>query len=534
MRHTLPLIVLLLIGVQSAVQAHPGEVVKGFQAPYSRSTGLTFDGQYLWLADHQADRLACLDPETGAVVKELASPGFWPMGLAWDGEYLWNVDAQQGKIFQVDPSDGTIRNTIDAPSSSPEGLVWDGKTLWVSDPSGDRIMKIDLSDGTAVQTFPAPAENPQGLAFDGTYLWCSDRILDEIHMIDPENGEVIMVLKSPGPYPRGLSWDGRFLWNVDYQTDSLYRIIRHDEEPYKLENTRHARVTLTHEVKAFGQGKLHNLDVYMAIPEDLPQQRVLNIAFSPEEYNTVKDRWNQSFAHFQYQDTPSEATIRSTMTVETEVSEINYFIFPERCGTLRDIPRDIRKTYTADGSKYLLDDPYIQKLAKEAIGEETNPYWMARKIFDHVRNTLEYKLEGGWNVAPVVLKRGTGSCSEYTFSFIALCRAAGIPARYVGAIVVRGDHASLDIYFHRWPQVYLPNYGWVTMDPQGGDKKLPRDRAMYIGHLSNRFLITTQGGGDSEYLGWYYNHFAQYQTDPQIQINIEEFGEWEPVKPEQE
>ena len=234
-------------------------------------------------------------------------------------------------------------------------------------------------------------------------------------------------------------------------------------------------------------------------------------------------------AHFHYHDITSNAVLRTVMTVEAEVSEIHYFIFPDRCGTLRDIPRDIKRDYTADGSKYLTADPYIQNLAQEIVGNETNPYWMARRIFDRVRNMLEYKLEGGWNVAPVVLQRGTGSCSEYSFSFIALCRAAGIPARYVGALVVRGDDASLDIYMHRWPQVYLPNYGWVTMDSQGGDRNLPRDRATYIGHLLNRFLITTQGGGDSEYLGWYYNLFTGYQFDPQLLINLEEFAEWEPL-----
>ncbi|UCH10070.1 MAG: transglutaminase, partial [Fidelibacterota bacterium] len=419
--------------------------------------------------------------------------------------------------------------TIAAPRSSVEGLAWDGQTLWVTDPRGDQVMKLDLSDGTAVQIFPSPAADPQGLTFDGTYLWCSDRILDEVHMIDPQNGEVIMILKSPGAYPRGLAWDGRHLWNVDYQTDSLYQLIRQDQEPYRLENTRHARITLTHEVKIYGQGQLLDLNVHIAIPEDLPQQKIMNIAFDPKLYSTVSDRWNQAIAHFRYQDIASEATIRSIMTVEAEVSEIRYFIFPDRCGTLKDIPRDIKRLYTADGSKYLTTDPYIQELAGKIVGDETNPYWMARKIFDHVRNVMEYKMEGGWNVAPMVLKRGTGSCSEYTFSFIALCRAVGIPARYVGAIVVRGDDASLDRAFHRWPEVYLPHYGWVTIDPQGGDKELPRDRAMYIGHLSNRFLITTQGGGDSEYLGWYYNVFSHYQTDPKVEINVEEFGEWEPV-----
>ena len=529
MRYLPLLVVSVLMLSTTTVLAYPGETVATVPAPSSRPTGLTFDGRHLWVADHETDKLTCLDPRTGEIVKEIASPGFWPMGLAWDGKYLWNVDLRQGRIFQIDPEDGTIRNTISAPRSSVEGLAWDGETLWLTDPGNDLLMKIDLSDGTAVKLFPSPAKDPQGLTFDGTYLWCSDRILDEIHMIDPNNGEVMLVTKSPGPYSRGLAWDGQYLWNVDYQTDSLYQLVRSDEDRYRLENTRHAVVTLTHEVKAYGSGELQNLDLYIALPEELPQQKIFQVAFNPEDYRTVKDRWNQSFAHISYDDIQAEATIRSTMTVEAEVSEITYFIFPDRVGSLKDIPRDIKRLYTTDGSKYLLSDPFIQKTATDIVGDETNPYWMARRIFDYVRNTLEYKLEGGWNVAPVVLERGTGSCSEYSFSFIALCRAAGIPARYVGAIVVRGDDASLDIYFHRWPQVYLPNYGWVTMDPQGGDKELPRDRAMYIGHLSNRFLITTQGGGDSEYLGWYYNYFATYSTDPQVQVNIEEFAEWEPV-----
>jgi len=510
--------------------AHPGKVIKTLTSPAKFPSGLTFDGKNLWLADYREDRIYVVDPADGQVLRHIPSPGFWPMGLAWDGKYLWNVDQKQKKIFRLDPADGTILFVIDAPSANPEGLTWDGKTLWVSDARDKTIMKLDLSDGTALKSFAAPAQSAQGLTFDGRYLWCSDRFTDEIYMIDPESGEVIIIIKAPGSYPRGLAWDGKYLWNVDYQSDQIYQMIRQDDEHFILTDPRKAKISLIHDAKVYGTGMLKNMDVYLAIPENLPQQNIAFLRFNPIKYELLKDRWGQAVAHFNYQDTQSSSALTTIMEVEAEIAAIQYFIFPDRCGSLKDIPKEIVKTYTADGSKYVMSDPYIQNLAKQIVGTETNPYWIARKIFDYVRNTLEYHLEGGWNVAPFVLKRGTGSCSEYTFSFIALARSAGLPARYVGAIVVRGDDASMDDVFHRWPEVYLPNYGWIPIDPQGGDKPLARDRARNIGQLSNRFLITTQGGGDSEYLGWYYNYNQNYQTDPQVLINLETFAEWEPLE----
>jgi len=524
------LFLLLIITIPVLSFAYPGKVIDSFPAPGGFCTGMTFEENHLWVADYKADKLYMLDIETGEIKRSIPSPGFWPKGLAWDGEFLWNVDGQQKMIFQINPKDGTILRAIYSPSDYPAGLTWDGETLWLSDYKKKEVMKLDLNDGTAIKKYTAPSRYPQGLTYDGTYIWCADRRSDEIYMIDPSNGEVINILKSPAPYPRGLAYDGKYLWNVDYQADSIYKLVRQDDEKYVLNETRNTNVTLTHEVKVYGNGKLKDLSVYIAIPENMPQQKILSLEFSPKKYKTEKDKWDQQIAVFNYKNIPTETTTESIMEVEAEISEIRYFIFPDKCGTLDDIPENIQSIYTANGSKYLLDDEYIQKRVKEIVGNEKNPYWIARKIFDFVRNTLEYKLEGGWNNAPFVLQRGTGSCSEYTFSFIALCRAAGLPARYVGAIVVRGDDASLDDVFHRWPEVYLPNYGWIPIDPQGGDKPLPRNRAMNIGNLSNRFLITTQGGGDSEYLGWYYNHNEEYRTEPQVQVNVEAFGEWEPIE----
>ncbi|MBN1159545.1 MAG: glutaminyl-peptide cyclotransferase, partial [Bacteroidales bacterium] len=520
--------ILALFFMVPGLRAHPGRIIQSFPLPANFCTGLTFDGQDLWVADYKTDIIYKIDPVSGEVLHQIPSPGFWPTGLAWDGKNLWNVDREQDKIFRIDPEDGTILWTIDTPCADPDGMTWDGTTLWLGDAGDNTIIKIDLCDGTAVKTLNGPAQSVNGLAFDGRYLWSSDRNLDEIYMIDPATGEVIMIFDAPGPYSRGLAWDGSDLWNVDYQTDSLYRIVRMDEEHFRLTDTRSARITLTHEVKVYGQGNLKSLDVFIAMPEDMPHQKIFNQLFTPENYKRINDRWQQPVASFSYQDVPPNTVVQSIMMVDAEISAIRYFIDPDQVGPLESIPGNISRLYTTNGSKYQTDDPYIQNQVREVVGNETNPYWMARKIFNYVRNTLEYEMAGGWNAAPVVLQRRTGSCSEYTFSFISMCRAAGLPARYAGALVVRGDDASLDESWHRWPEVYLPNYGWIPMDPQGGDKPSPRDQAMSIGNLSNRFLITTRGGGDSEYLAWYYNMNEMYQSEPQVKVHIEKFGEWEP------
>jgi transglutaminase-like putative cysteine protease len=144
---------------------------------------------------------------------------------------------------------------------------------------------------------------------------------------------------------------------------------------------------------------------------------------------------------------------------------------------------------------------------------------------------MKYELSGGWNLAPTVLKRGTGSCSEYTFVYIAMCRAAGLPARYVGAITVRGDDASWDDVHHRWVEIYLPGYGWIPVDPSGGDASLPQEQANGFGYVDNRFLITTTSGGGSEYLDWNYNGNERWISKGKCKVVVESFGEWTPVTP---
>jgi transglutaminase-like putative cysteine protease len=124
----------------------------------------------------------------------------------------------------------------------------------------------------------------------------------------------------------------------------------------------------------------------------------------------------------------------------------------------------------------------------------------ARVIFEHQAKVIAYDRSGGWNNAAAVLERGTGSCSEYTFALVSLLRRAGIPARYVGALSERGDEASFDDVFHRWAEAYFPGYGWIPLDANAAHGQPPGERAALFGGRSNGHVVTTVGGGASEYL----------------------------------
>jgi hypothetical protein len=410
-------------------------------------------------------------------------------------------------------------------------LAWDGSYLWCIDDLSNELIQFSPLDGTTISSFSSPAPNPSGLAYDGQYLWVCDRGKDEIYLVDPSDGRVVMITNSPGPYPAGLCYDGNFLWNIDYQHDKLYQLITRNDEPFRRTKERKGKVIFTHQIKNFGPGLVTTADLHIAIPVNRDNQELSGTpVFNMKPDDFVTDRWGQQTAHFHFENLEAGMTKTVEMTTMATTWEVRYFIFPDKVGSLDQVPEEIRSKYLEDNEKFQLSHPVIQQAVRQAAGEEQNPYRIMRNIFDYINDHMYYEMTGGWNTAPTVLSRGNGSCSEYTFVFISMCRAAGIPARYAGSVVVRGEDASMDDVFHRWAEVYLPGYGWIPVDPSRGDQDWPRDQASAIGSVSGTLLITTQSGGGSETLGWTYNSNQFWTTEPKTYVNFENFADWEIVE----
>jgi transglutaminase-like putative cysteine protease/sugar lactone lactonase YvrE len=509
------------------ITARPiGAVLGSIPSPGPCVTGLTWDGQHLWAADHKTDTLYKLGPK-GAVLGRLPTPGYRPAGLAWDGRHLWNVDPLAQKLYRVDVKREVVDRTVDAPVPEARALGWDGKHLWLASARKGRMHRIDRGDGTTVDSHRTPSASVEGLAFDGRYLWVTDRVADRLHVVDPEGGEVLFSVKAPGPHVTGVAFDGKDLWVADYQTDRIYRLEhRGDGKPVRRAKKRQ-RVLLTHQLRNLGPGKVVEADVYIAVPRDNLSQQLRGVRFKPAPTEMLTDQWGQKVARFRFTNLEAGRFATVTMAAGARLFDVRHQVYPH---LVRGVVPARERRYLADGSKYLKNDPAIRKAVKQAVGKERSPYWIARRIYRHVHQRMFYKLSGGWNVAPRVLQRGNGSCSEYSFVFISMCRAAGIPARYVGSLVVRKDDASFDDVFHRWVEIYLPGYGWLPVDPSRGDKKSEVKRSDAFGHLEPVFLITTQGGGGSTYLDWQYNANERWACKGRCEVQVESIAEWSPVK----
>eukprot|EP00913_Durusdinium_trenchii_P004218 g3910.t1 len=130
------------------------------------------------------------------------------------------------------------------------------------------------------------------------------------------------------------------------------------------------------------------------------------------------------------------------------------------------------------GTKSMPTDGIVKDTAMRIIGNRTHPEEKARAIYDWViDNTFRDAKIAGCGVGNVkdMLESGYfgGKCADISSLFVALARAAGLPARDVFGIRVAdsGDFKSLgragDITKaqHCRAEVYVGGRGWIAVDP---------------------------------------------------------------------
>jgi hypothetical protein len=182
------------------------------------------------------------------------------------------------------------------------------------------------------------------------------------------------------------------------------------------------------------------------IPFDWPEQqvRVLNEEVSPMaklSYETVGGAAKRMMVNISNLPAGQEAKVLVTFEITRQEQlppeKTDSFVLPEK----KKLDRSVLP-YLGP-SKYIeTTNSKIRSLAKE-IGTDKEHAWdHVEAIYDWVREKVQYK-EGPIKGAVAALKDGTGDCEELSSLFIAICRAADIPARTVW------------VHGHCYPEFYL-------------------------------------------------------------------------------
>jgi transglutaminase-like putative cysteine protease len=85
-------------------------------------------------------------------------------------------------------------------------------------------------------------------------------------------------------------------------------------------------------------------------------------------------------------------------------------------------------------------------------------------VSHHIHTHYEYARDVTLVNSPIdhLLEKRKGVCQDFTHLMIALLRSFGIPARYVSGYIHRANQESQS---HAWCEAWLPDLGWVGLDP---------------------------------------------------------------------
>ncbi len=150
---------------------------------------------------------------------------------------------------------------------------------------------------------------------------------------------------------------------------------------------------------------------------------------------------------------------------------------------------------------HIVFSPYLKNLAKEIVGDETNPLLKAKKIYEYITSHVMYSFMRQYITLPLIAEYAAtslkGDCGVQALLFITLCRIVGIPASWQA-----GLYAPKEIIGnHDWARFYIAPYGWLFADCSFGGSAYRQGstlrREFYFGHLDPfRIVSASKFQGD--------------------------------------
>ena len=122
-------------------------------------------------------------------------------------------------------------------------------------------------------------------------------------------------------------------------------------------------------------------------------------------------------------------------------------------------------------SRFVGSSDLLTSLASDLkLDRNSDPWTLLLRINTEIFRAFEYTPQSTQVDSPIddALRTRRGVCQDFAHIMLALVRPLGIPARYVSGYLYHGeqDHdRSLAGATHAWIEAWLPEYGWIGLDP---------------------------------------------------------------------
>jgi len=275
------------------------------------------------------------------------------------------------------------------------------------------------------------------------------------------------------------------------------------EELGQIEYDIEQEFTLTNE----GPGVASRVRLLVALIKTRePYQTVTSIVMSPDDYETIEDKYGNTFAQFEFVDMDVRDVATVKITYHVAIRRLSYTNNLGACEEGGRVP-----TKFLEPEQWIeADAEEIEALAKQITEAQSDSGDKARAIYDWVGDNIDYSgYCGDDRGALFALNNMAGDCSEFSDLLAALSRAVGIPVRAVEGITLEKPGSPV---VHGWVEVYLGGIGWIPADPTWGRFAESRDK--YFAKNSPYHVIVSKGRNLDILNGfhyWLYNYWWKGQ-----------------------
>ncbi len=196
------------------VRYKDGSVIRKFKTDSVSGSGITFDGEAIWLASTYSREIIRSNAETGATLARFPSPGA--------GVVTWTAAEARRSPLQPPPPPQTPEQKAQAASkprtaTGAHGLEWRDGKLWISNPPSSTVYRVNPTNFEIEFKFATAFNRPHGLGWQGDWLWCADSNLNAFHKHDPKTGKILEVIQlaDSDPQPHGMTIHEGVMWYCD-------------------------------------------------------------------------------------------------------------------------------------------------------------------------------------------------------------------------------------------------------------------------------------------------------------------------------